>query len=69
MIKMIKFSDQSERKQRVRIGSSLIKLLSRETKKKQKTKISEQTIMENKWKIKNNLKIKAMGNITPVLDN
>ena len=48
MIKMIKFSDQSERKQRVRIGSSLIKLLSRETKKKQKTKISEQTIMENK---------------------
>ena len=69
MIKMIKFSDQSERKQRVRIGSSLIKLLSRETKKKQKTKISEQTIMGNKWKIKNNLKIKAMGNITPVLEN
>ena len=48
MIKMIKFSDQSERKQRVRIGSSLIKLLSRETKKKHKTKISEQTITENK---------------------
>ena len=38
MIKMIKFSDQSERKQRVRIGSSLIKLLSRETKKKAKNK-------------------------------
>ena len=69
MIKMIKFSDQSERKQRVKIGFSLSNYCQEKGKKKQKTKISEQTIMGIKWKIKNNLKIKAMGNITPVLEN
>ena len=48
MIKMIKFSDQSERKQRVRIGSSLIKLLSRETKKKSK---KQRSANKQSWKI------------------
>ena len=54
--------NQKESKQ-VRMDSWLFKLLSRDMKTKTKTKINQQTI------IKNNRKIKAMGNITPTMDH
>ena len=55
-MKMITFKDQSEKSQQVSMDSWLLKLLLRDMKTKTKTKINHQTI------IKNNRKVKAMGN-------
>ena len=52
---MIKSNDQSERKlgqKQVRMGSCLLKLLSRDMKTKAKTKINKQVIIENSRKKK-----------------
>ena len=60
--------NQKESKQ-VRMDSWLVKLLSREMKKKQETKINQQTIIKNSRKTKNNRKVKTTGNITPTMDH
>ena len=54
--------NQKESKQ-VSMDSWLLKLLSRDMKTRQKTKINQQTI------IRNNRKVKAMGTITPTMDH
>ena len=60
--------NQKESRQ-VRMDSLLLKLLSRTCKQKQKTKINQQTIIKSNKKLKNNIKVKAMGNITPTMDH
>ena len=60
--------NQKESKQ-VRIGSSLLKLLSADTRIKKKTIFNYQTIIENNAKIKYNRKIKDMGNATTIMDH
>ena len=51
------------------MDSWLLKLLSRDMKEKQKTKTNQQTIITKNRKIKNNLKVKVMGKITPTMDH
>ena len=60
--------NQKESKQ-VSMDSWFLKLLSRDMKTKQKTKINQQTIIKNNRKIKDNRKVKAMGNVTPTMDH
>ena len=64
---MIKFNGQLERK--VRIDSWLLKLLSRDIKTETKNKDQPTTIIKNYRKIKNNRKIKPIGNIAPTMDH
>ena len=58
-------TNQKESKQ-VRMDSWLLKLLLRRMKTK---KINQKAILKSNRKIKNNRKIKAMGNITPTMDH
>ena len=58
---------QNESRQ-AKIDSWVHKLLLRDIKQKQKTKINQQTIIKI-TKLKNNRKIKGMRNITPIMDH
>ena len=60
--------DQKESKQ-VRVDSCLLKLLSRDMKTKTKNKDQPTNNHKTDRKIKNNRKVKAMGNITPTTDH
>ena len=60
--------NQKDSKQ-VRMDSWLLKVLSRVMEPKTKTKINQQTITKASRHIKNNRKIKGMGNITPVFEH
>ena len=62
---MMKFNDRSERKLTGQNGFSVAQTT---LKRLQRTKINQQTIIKNYRKIKNNSKVKAMGNITPTMD-
>ena len=59
---------QKESKQ-VSVDSWLLKLLSRDMRTKTKTKTNQQTIIKNSREIKNNRKVKVMGNVTPTMDH
>ena len=67
---MTKFNNQSEKKSKQgSMDSWLLKLLSRDMKAKTKNKDQPTNNNRNNTKVKNNRKVKEMGNITPTMDH